>query len=530
MTENGVLKVADGKDLIGSPLQSPNNWWHILAGSHTNTQNFSYYLAFPLEREGNDFWYQKKINGVYYTWKKFIGFEDLNNNGLFREWNLEHGLSTYIGNSDVYSVWTKFSGQGGDLLFSLNNEKAYFSKRVETNKIHLHKAGASQVTLRTEEGNKLEIRKDLDGDFTRVIASGYEIPQGVHTRLLTANGENYGLGVGQKQDIDLTGLDESKYYLVYCIVEPKDRVKVRVQNALDWTSKPSWSTHEGGFSLNLEFEQTGAGWGANHIDLNITQYSHLWTTADPVMYVGQNTNSSKMFMYLRGGGIYTIYQWSQIGNSNTWYSPRKNIGDFVENGVSLLYCRDWDANLKVVATNIRSYRDSAYGEVTKIYKPVVTRELFLDNDIDSETNLWTYGNELFVGSVKAGGHTKINTAGYKIVNKNDNYILTAGGNSVHRKDLIGRVIDIKASTFNITPEVIGYTAHIYNNCSLNYNTMPLSSSFAVRKIFDGGEVKFTGGVEAIYTGDRVLNGKKGSTAIIDYGSEGNIIFVDIRNV
>ena len=60
--------------------------------------------------------------------------------------------------------------------------------------------------------------------------------------------------------------------------------------------------------------------------------------------------------------------------------------------------------------------------------------------------------------------------------------------------------------------------------------MPLSSTFAVRKVFDGGEVKFTGSIEAIYTGDRVLNGKKGSTAIIDYGSSNDMIFVDIRNI
>jgi hypothetical protein len=121
-------------------------------------------------------------------------------------------------------------------------------------------------------------------------------------------------------------------------------------------------------------------------------------------------------------------------------------------------------------------------------------------------------------------------SGYEIQGKDDNYILTAGGSSIHRKDLVSRVIDVKTSTFDITPENVGNTAHVYNNCSLSYNTMPLSSTFAVRKVFDGGEVKFTGSIEAIYTGDRVLNGKKGSTAIIDYGSSNDMIFVDIRNI
>ena len=92
-----------------------------------------------------------------------------------------------------------------------------------------------------------------------------------------------------------------------------------------------------------------------------------------------------------------------------------------------------------------------------------------------------------------------------------------------------RTINVTASTFNITPDIVGKTLHINNSCIINYNTMPLLTT-AIRKIFDGGEVKFTGAFEAIYTGDRVLNGKKGSTAIVDYSAANNTIFIDIRNV
>lgn len=93
-----------------------------------------------------------------------------------------------------------------------------------------------------------------------------------------------------------------------------------------------------------------------------------------------------------------------------------------------------------------------------------------------------------------------------------------------------RTINVTASTFNITSDIVGKTLHINNNCTVNYNDMPLLTTVAIRKVFDGGEVKFTGAVEAIYTGDRVLNGKKGSTAIIDFGSSINMIFIDIRNI
>lgn len=172
---------------------------------------------------------------------------------------------------------------------------------------------------------------------------------------------------------------------------------------------------------------------------------------------------------------------------------------------------------------------SLYGESLVTELTSVQREVALDSGT-SKNNLWTDNNELNVGSRNSGGYAKINCNGYKVNGSDDNHLLLAGGGTIHRKDLIGKVIDVKTSTFDITPEVIGYTAHIYNSCSLSYNPMPLSSTFAVRKVFDGGEVKFIGGIEAIYIGDRVLNGKKGSTAIIDYSSNNSVVFIDIRNI
>lgn len=92
-----------------------------------------------------------------------------------------------------------------------------------------------------------------------------------------------------------------------------------------------------------------------------------------------------------------------------------------------------------------------------------------------------------------------------------------------------RTINVTTSTFDITSNVVGQTAHIANDCVLNFNTMPELTTFAVRKVYDGGSVTFSGSLPPIYTGDTVLNGKKGSTAIIDYGAN-NQIFIDIRNV
>nr|DAY09468.1 MAG TPA: tail protein [Caudoviricetes sp.] len=438
--------------------------------------------------------------------------------------NIKKGLNL-TANSLTFS-------DNANILLEVTNELVHTNRVFDAPYISIHQSGSDYISLNSKD-YKLNVKVGSanrdSGEFKRVLAAGYEIPDGTNTRLLTANGESYGLGIGQKQTINLKGLNENKYYLVYCTVAPSDRVRVRIQNALNYTSKPSWSTHDGGFSLNLEFEQTGNGWGSNNVDLNIIQYNILWTNVEPVMNIGQIGQSNKMYMYLRGGGEYYVYHWSQEGKSDIWANPRKNEGNFEEHGVSIPYCRDWDENLKVVATNIRSYKDGTYGVVTKIDKPLVINEIFLDNYSNSKTNIWTANNELNIGSRNAGGYTKIYCQGYKVNGSDDNHLLLAGGGTIHRKNLVSKVIQVTTPTFDITGDNVGQTAHVATNCVLNYNTMPELSTFAVRKVYDGGSVTFSGSLPPIYTGDTVLNGKKGSTAIIDYGLN-NQIFVDIRNI
>ena len=260
----------------------------------------------------------------------------------------------------------------------------------------------------------------------------------------------------------------------------------------------------------------------NHIE-DFTKYSndsvlindnqwHRYTIYNPKgMCLGEGISNGFIEFYNVSGDIYYSSIKIEYGNTPTDWTPAPE--DLV------LQANTWEKQ-----------QHSLYGESLVTDLTSVQREIAIEGSSDSKNNLWTENNELNIGSRNSGGYAKINCNGYKIQGKTNNYILTAGGNSIHRKDLVSRIIDVKTSTFDITPENVGNTAHVYNNCSLNYNTMPLSSTFAVRKVFDGGEVKFIGSVEAIYTGDRVLNGKKGSTAIIDYSSDDNIIFVDIRNI
>ena len=436
--------------------------------------------------------------------------------------NIKKGLNL-TANSLTFS-------DNANILLEVTNELVHTNRVFDAPYIRIHQSGSDYISLNSKD-YKLNVKVGSgnrdSGEFKPVLASGYEVPNGTQTRLLTANGQNYGLGMGQKQTINLKGLNENKYYLIYCEVSPKDRVKVRVQNALHWTSKPSWSTHDGGFSLNLEFEQTGWGWGANIIDLNITQYNYLFSNAEPVMHIGQLGQSSKMYMYLRGGGEYYIYHWSQLGESQVWVNPRKNDGNFEEHGVSIPYCRDWDENLKVVATNIRSYKDGTYGVVTKIDKSLVINEIFLDNYLNSKTNIWTANNELNIGSKNNGGYTKINCEGYKKVNSSGDYFLLGNGEHEHRK-FLGICGEI-SSNWTITQNWYGQSINILAQCNVNLSPMENNYNISFRKCFAGGNVSFTTtGKTVIFTGDNQFNGGDGSTCVVS--STNNKLYIDIRNI
>lgn len=158
-------------------------------------------------------------------------------------------------------------------------------------------------------------------------------------------------------------------------------------------------------------------------------------------------------------------------------------------------------------------------------------ELWLDTDKNGNVTRFRANNDtLTIGNKEWNDLKYLHTKGIKIwVYTDNNYVVLAGGGVIHRKNLISKVIQVTTPTFDITGDNVGQTAHVATNCTLNYNTMPELSTFAIRKVYDGGSVTFSGSISPIYTGDTVLNGKKGSTAIIDYGLN-NQIFIDIRNI
>ena len=104
--------------------------------------------------------------------------------------------------------------------------------------------------------------------------------------------------------IDASALDQTKYYPVVFYCEPGRRSTIRLEVALNSGVKPGWSTHASGFSVRCVWSVNGGGWGTTPIDRIIDDFAYSFANVIPAGDVGQMTNSSREYIYVRGGGKY----------------------------------------------------------------------------------------------------------------------------------------------------------------------------------------------------------------------------------
>ena len=109
-------------------------------------------------------------------------------------------------------------------------------------------------------------------------------------------------------EIDASGLDENTWYPVTIAAGERMNIRVEVLVSLDSGTKPSWSTHERGFSTRKIWEFAPNAWGVNR-DSNITIYLSDFVHADidPVRGLGNLSHFDTCYVFVRGGGKYHFY-------------------------------------------------------------------------------------------------------------------------------------------------------------------------------------------------------------------------------
>lgn len=112
----------------------------------------------------------------------------------------------------------------------------------------------------------------------------------------------------QLTEIDASGLDENTWYPVTIAARERMNIRVEVLVSLDSGTKPSWSTHEKGFSTRKIWEFAPSAWGVNR-DSKTTIYlsDFIHADIDPVRGLGNLSHFDTCYVFVRGGGKYHFY-------------------------------------------------------------------------------------------------------------------------------------------------------------------------------------------------------------------------------
>lgn len=112
----------------------------------------------------------------------------------------------------------------------------------------------------------------------------------------------------QLTEIDASGLDENTWYPVTIAAGERMSIRVEVLVALDSGTKPSWSTHERGFSVRKIWEFAPYAWGVNSRSILAVHLSDFnLANTDPVRGLSTLSNYDTCYVYVRGGGKYHFY-------------------------------------------------------------------------------------------------------------------------------------------------------------------------------------------------------------------------------
>lgn len=105
--------------------------------------------------------------------------------------------------------------------------------------------------------------------------------------------------------LDLSNLDSNTWYP--CIIGAPATggtpLRITIFNGLRG-NKPTWASHQSGFSLLLDYYVIGSGWGIIPIAAKLNWYAGSYGGETAFGGRQQNTMGSTEIIYLRGGGIY----------------------------------------------------------------------------------------------------------------------------------------------------------------------------------------------------------------------------------
>lgn len=165
----------------------------------------------------------------------------------------------------------------------------------------------SKIDKIITNGNGTKYLSD-NGTYKEVQGGSADIEslkQYVNDSISSARSNGYMM---QLTEIDASGLDENTWYPVTIASGARMSTRIEVLVALDSGTKPSWSTHERGFSVRKIWEFAPSTWGVNAVsDIKVYLSDFAHTNLDPVRGLDFLGHFDTCFVFVRGGGKYHFY-------------------------------------------------------------------------------------------------------------------------------------------------------------------------------------------------------------------------------
>lgn len=126
-------------------------------------------------------------------------------------------------------------------------------------------------------------------------------------------------------DLSAETYDQNTWYTVVGEQLPLNGFAgIKVVVNLNSDTKPSWSTHPAGFSVDFHIDTQASGWGTTYAETIIYSDNYNWCPVSPVSYK-QLGRGSLPILYLRGGGKYRVFStynasWKIYKDGYTWQS------------------------------------------------------------------------------------------------------------------------------------------------------------------------------------------------------------------
>lgn len=128
-------------------------------------------------------------------------------------------------------------------------------------------------------------------------------------------------------DLSAATYDQNIWYTVVGERLPNNGFAgIKVVVNLNSGTKPSWSTHSAGFSVDFHIDTQASGWGTTHAETIIYSDTFSFCPVSPVSYK-QLGYGSIPILYLRGGGRYRVFStynaaWKIYKDGYTWQSGK----------------------------------------------------------------------------------------------------------------------------------------------------------------------------------------------------------------